>query len=331
MRRTGVALGRGNRHGSLLVTGGRAERCSQTAGHVYCRKRQTTSLTGMWKTDYPMILYKYLQRARLDVLKAKKIRFTQPGDFNDPFEFRPRIQSVASEEHVRAYVEDNFEQLVEQQLDKYGALIKAPPQPALKELLYQQKARIPELFRLLEPPMIAKVSSLLDGALNQNVGVLCLSEVRDSILMWGHYAENHRGFVVGFDSKHPFFSLRRTEQDEFGILRQVDYQRKRPIVTLSDTSSPAWFQTKSEQWAYEKEWRIVRVLSDANCQLQCTPFPICLFDFPADAVLELIVGMRSAPSFVADMRSIAIGFPKAVVLQAHEDPSDYALVIEELS
>jgi hypothetical protein len=42
-----------------------------------------------------MILYKYLHPDRIDVLTQKMVRFTQPGDFNDPFEFRPYIQSAA--------------------------------------------------------------------------------------------------------------------------------------------------------------------------------------------------------------------------------------------
>jgi hypothetical protein len=32
----------------------------------------------------------------------------------------------------------------------------------------------------------------------RDVRVLCLSEIRDSILMWSHYAENHTGVVLAF-------------------------------------------------------------------------------------------------------------------------------------
>lgn len=278
-----------------------------------------------------MILYKYLSPSRLDLLEQRNVRFTQPGNFNDPFEFRPRIQSAASDQEVRTYVGKNFERLVEQELDKYGSLTQLIPRATLQDLLLSQKARLPELYRLLEPRVLEKVSLLIDSFLNQNVGVLCLSEVRDSILMWGHYTDDHRGFVVGFDSNHPFFSKRRSKQDEFGFLRQVDYQRKRPNVVLSDTSSPVWFQTKSEQWAYEKEWRIVRVLSEAGCRINGSPFPICLFEFPADAVLEIIIGLRATPSLVQQVRSLAPGFPKVTLLRAREDPSDYGLVIDKFT
>lgn len=276
-----------------------------------------------------MILYKYLQPVRLDVLKHRRIRFTQPGDFNDPFEFRPRIREVASDAEVRAYVEEHFEQLVDEELAKYGALTQLLPQADLRSLLVKQKAMLPALFRLLEPAAIQRLSPMIDGFLNLNVGILCLSEVRDSILMWGHYTDNHQGFVVGFDSEHPFFFRRRSDNDEFGFLRRVDYRSQRPQVTLTDTTSPAWFQTKSEHWSYEKEWRIVRVLSEADHRIDTSPFPICLFEFAPDAIREIIFGMRSAPSFVAQIQSLAADLPRAAVFVARED-SDYGLVVNEI-
>jgi len=276
-----------------------------------------------------MTLYKYLQPARVDLLKHRRIRFTQPGDFNDPFEFRPKIREVVSDTEVQTYVENNFEKLVEEDLEKFGALVKHLPQTELRKLLIRQKAMLPQLFRLLEPTAIQKLSPLLDGILNENVGVLCLSEVRDSILMWGHYTDNHRGFVVGFDSNHPFFSKRRSDQDEFGFLRCVDYTSQRPQVTLSNTTSPIWFSTKFMQWSYEKEWRIVRVLSDAIQRVERSPFPICLFEFAPDAVVEIVAGMRSSPALVTEIRSLAASLPRAQLSVASED-SGYGLLINNI-
>jgi len=250
-----------------------------------------------------MILYKYLSPDRMDVLRRGMVRFAQPGDFNDPFEFRPRIQAAASSDDVRAYVEEHFEALVDQELAKYGALARLVGGTTARELLLNQKSMLPALFQLLQPQMLQRVAPAIDSLLNVNVGVLCLSEVRDSILMWGHYTDNHRGLVVGFDAAHPFFSRRRSDNDEFGFLRQVIYQLQRPQVTLTDMTSPAWFQTKSDDWAYEKEWRIVRPLSEAEHRIEAQPYPICLFEFAPDAVREIIVGMRAAPALVQEVRS----------------------------
>ncbi|MBI3418248.1 MAG: DUF2971 domain-containing protein [Verrucomicrobia bacterium] len=277
-----------------------------------------------------MILYKYLPPSRLDVLKRRLIRFTQPGDFNDSFEFRPQIATVNSEGAVREYVAANFDQLVEQELSKYGALVQSLPQAALKQALLAQKEQLPNVYRMLEAELLPKVSGAIDGILNQKVGVLCLSELRDSLLMWGHYTDNHQGFLVGFDSDHKFFSKRRSAQDEFGFLRRVDYVSQRPCVELSDTSSPVWFQTKSEQWAYEKEWWMVRVLSEADDRIERQPFPVCLFRFEPEAVREIVIGMRFPSSVVPELRSVAAAFPNASLLRAREHSSSYGLLIDEI-
>ena len=31
--------------------------------------------------------------------------------------------------------------------------------------------------------------------------VFCLSELDDSVLMWSHYADQHQGVVLGFDTE----------------------------------------------------------------------------------------------------------------------------------
>jgi hypothetical protein len=200
----------------------------------------------------------------------------------------------------------------------------------LKEMPLLKKTSVLEFFRHLEPHVLESMSPSIDAALNQNVGIVCLSEVPDSILMWGHYTDDHRGFVVGFDSEHSFFSQRRSLEDEFGFLRQVRYRRERPKVVLSDTSSPAWFNTKSDQWAYEKEWRMLRVLSEADSRAESAPFPLCLFRFPGAAVVEIIIGLRSTPVLVRKIQSLASTFPKATLRRAIEDPMEYSLILTNL-
>lgn len=278
-----------------------------------------------------MILYKYLGPAQLRVLRDCTIRFTQPGDFNDPFEFRPRIEAAASDAQVREYVSANYEAILDQELSKYGQLSPAVPKSVLKDALLTMKDRLPQLFHLLEPRALSAVSQFVDRYLSEKVGVLCLSEVRDSLLMWAHYTDSHRGLVLGFDASHAFFNQRRGDQDEFGFLRRVLYQRERPSVVLSDTSSPVWFQTKSECWLYEREWRIVRILAEAHSRDDRVPFPICLFEFPPDAVVEIIAGIRMPPTAIEEIKSLACKFPRAAILRAREDTRAYALSIERLS
>ena len=144
-----------------------------------------------------MILYKYLHPDRLSVLREQKIRFTQPGDFNDPFEFRPRIESLMQDQQTREHVAANFDRLVDEELAQNGALLQSMPKETWKQLLLAQKPLLPALFSLLMPETLNRTSFSIDKVLNQSVGILCLSEMRDSLLMWGHYADNHRGLAIG--------------------------------------------------------------------------------------------------------------------------------------
>jgi Protein of unknown function (DUF2971) len=278
-----------------------------------------------------MILYKYLHPDRLSVLRERKIRFTQPGDFNDPFEFRPRIESLMRDQQTREHVAANFDQLVDEELAQNGALLQSMPKETWKQLLLAQKPLLPALFSLLMPETLNRTSFSIDKVLNQSVGILCLSEMRDSLLMWGHYADNHRGLVIGFDSDHPFFYKKRNENDEFGYLRKVDYRRQRPSVVLSDTTSAIWFESKSEHWTYEQEWRIVRVLTEATQRIEREPFPICLFEFPCDSVKEIILGMRSSVSIIQETMLLARNFPGAKILKAQEHSTEYAVIMEPVT
>ena len=109
----------------------------------------------------------------------------------------------------------------------------------------------------------------------------------------------------------------------------MNYSPQRPQVTLTDTSSPVWFSTKSQQWSYEKEWRIVKVLSEADHRIDRSPFPFCLFEFAPDAVFETVVGMRSPPSLLAEIRSSAASLPRAQFFVVAED-SRYGLLINRI-
>jgi hypothetical protein len=62
-----------------------------------------------------------------------------------------------------------------------------------------------------------------------NIGFVCSSERKDSLLMWAHYARNHEGFVIGFDIE--FWGVSQGGDravSSNGHLRQVIYVENRP-------------------------------------------------------------------------------------------------------
>ena len=90
----------------------------------------------------------------------------------------------------------------------------------------------------------------------QKIGVLCLSAIPYEILMWSHYAENHKGFCVEYD-----FSV----GTQVRLLAQpVRYSETIPMLSLANLPSDAkdnflevCIFTKAKQWEYEQEWRVL--------------------------------------------------------------------------
>ena len=89
--------------------------------------------------------------------------------------------------------------------------------------------------------------------------VLSLSEKNDNALMWSHYGDCHKGIC-----------LELTVPLDNG-LHQVQYSKERPLVYFNDfdeaTRDPDRFNrsiiralmTKSDDWAYEAEWRCIEI------------------------------------------------------------------------
>ncbi|HEY8159194.1 MAG TPA: DUF2971 domain-containing protein [Methylobacter sp.] len=79
----------------------------------------------------------------------------------------------------------------------------------------------------------------------------CFSEDPRITLMWSHYSDFHKGICLGF---------RRKSLEEASILYKVKYNQRIPTIPKNATlfeKSIKGFQTKSKDWEYEKEWRII--------------------------------------------------------------------------
>ena len=96
--------------------------------------------------------------------------------------------------------------------------------------------------------------------LRNTTGVSCLTEADDSLLMWAHYANNHRGICVEYDLMEINSVLNFTAIP-------VVYSKERSCFNFFDPSSIEKdtlklfihsLTSKSPEWDYEKEWRIIR-------------------------------------------------------------------------
>jgi hypothetical protein len=160
-------------------------------------------------------------------------------------------------------------------------------------------------------------------------GLICLSEVPNDILMWGHYTLDHTGFVIGFDTSHDFFSKGPS-------LLKIDYVNERVLMGQSTKlvdpkraeQIDALIRRKSPHWAYEKEWRQLHFLQ------HCTPVMNkktgsndFYLNFKPDLVRTIILGCRAAPEFEREFRDLAKTQLRNLDVGRYDmDESEFALV-----
>lgn len=260
----------------------------------------------------PGKLYKYLASARVDVLKNLQIRFTQPSELNDPFEFNLLFNEAISTQQLR----DHYEEADKKELI-LDAISKLPPdQKALLSLFPQE--RLFEIFEKLTSslinsdeinvfhknhvsPVTPKLKESISTGLNKTIGILSLSATPLSPPMWANYAENSTGFVLEFDTTHAFFNSRRSEKDEFYHLRQVIYEDRQPSATLMEMQFDT-FVLKNKSWEYEREWRMLLPLATASKKFTTAAGDdVSLFDFPAKAISKVIIGLHTKEETISEL------------------------------
>ena len=196
--------------------------------------------------------YKYLpfNENSLKILTEGTIKFTNPETFNDPFDSRP------------PYVA-NFEDIAK---TRFKAIRKYA-----KEELGLTAAETIRYSRKFAAQMKMNAEN---GVIKNNVasrfGMVCLTSTPDNLLMWSHYADSHKGFIVGFKIPTDGAFSAVDIHNEIDIIKYwkdclyplpVDYCTERPIVLYGSDSDLETSQkallSKSVDWDYERESRVI--------------------------------------------------------------------------
>lgn len=274
------------------------------------------------------MLYKYVNYERANaLLTTKQIRFTQPSDFNDPFELHPEFQLMSRED-----IAD-----LPPALDESGNVIAGMRQLTPEALQRMMSAVMPHLARMA--PVHAQhpgASFAIDNNAvgreyyDQHFGILSLTESPDNLLMWAHYGDNHKGVVIGFDEQHLFF---KGAEIVVGLncLNKVEYNQKRPVLSPTTQKNPKVFLRKSTEWAYEKEWRLIRSLNAAATVVPKDNIPsVYLFDVPVEAIRVIITGSQMQPDQyqeICALRTESADLQHMKIHHAQLSKEEYALEI----
>jgi len=118
--------------------------------------------------------------------------------------------------------------------------------------------------------------------IRRRLGIYCLTEKKDNILMWVHYAYRHSGFCLEFDINNGFFGL-------YTRAIKVEYETKLPIINVLHLENVPKGELgtklviKATDWKYEQEWRIVDTKGSG------------IHHFPEEALIGVILGNKISP------------------------------------
>lgn len=194
-----------------------------------------------------------------------ELYFPKPSSFNDPFDCRPSFSFEASIEEITSYkqrlIKKDHPNLNREQRRKGAG-------SELRD--WERNARNPEILK--------RFRELHTERITEQIGVLCLSEVKDDILMWSHYGDSHRGVCLEFDGHFKFFA--NAQEVKYPSIRP----RINPFRQTPDQMMEIALLTKAEHWTYEQEWRLIQYTKGPG-----------VYAFPSAALTAVIVGAQIAP------------------------------------
>ncbi len=274
-----------------------------------------------------MSLFKYMSAEIASrFVRTLTVRFTQPFDLNDPFEFRPMLDFEGSASDFREIIDakvnemfgtvDGIVSTIEKYMSTDPAFPKFPIQifrtalegnPAMRQQLMEElkrhKAELIQSFRIAA--LLEVQWQKFRQAAGEALGIFSLTEDPANTLMWSHYGSQHYGVAVEFDDSHPWFHQRMTSNDDLRHLVQVCYVENPQPRKWTQVNGVDILYTKNVAWSYEREWRIIRPLKDGT---EVHPGITC-FDIPPEAVRSIIFGCRTTSELEQDIRAAVAANP----------------------
>ena len=297
------------------------------------------------------ILYKYKKWTPFtkDIITSAQIYCATPNELNDPFDCKAEIFSsqfkMSIDEQVMSIHISSFFMFY---LSSSATLISESEKKLIKKGMEKHKGDLKGLFNYINSyfdstaPMAPKLSTGKDmieafEKKSSMLGVFSLTEVPNHMLMWAHYADQHKGIAIGFE---------KSKNNDLGNIdkcRQINYVTNFPKSDISliqqkmiysigkegkgtreidmDINNPlvqqAFYQ-KAESWSYEKEWRLLEQKGGVR-------------ELPGK-ILEIIFGYNCPVETIKEVKGIAKEHIKNNVrfFKVGSKANSFELVLERL-
>lgn len=243
--------------------------------------------------------YKYLPPDRCSFLENGLLRFSPPDALNDPFECLPALPPEIAAAGLK-YLERELKKPLAHSYatNRFERRQEKKEQESRRNKILSRYSKNPSFFS-------DEFYKHASENLNKKIGILSLSRRWNSALMWSHYTASHTGFCVGFKREHEFFLEMKENKSSLLPVKYSDTRTSIKNERFNTLESMAVLLTKSSDWSYEQEERMITTLDEAKTTIDASPYNISLFEVPHDSIAELIIGIKSDEKIKKAARTIA--------------------------
>ncbi|MDE6242295.1 MAG: DUF2971 domain-containing protein [Anaeroplasmataceae bacterium] len=246
--------------------------------------------------------YRSCSERSIEAFRNNQIFFNFAINFNDPYDCLVYCDIDAIKKQISKMLDfKNLLKLSESINDKNfieNRPVQIPFEEAQKVLNSLKNQNIKDIFNTIPQESLDTISNYLESLstnthneyvsfYKSQMPIVCLSEKYNNILMWSHYADNHKGFVIEYDTDSlqtkciacpENKTLNNCTNWKEVILLPIVYTNKRFNATdyIYDNILKTAFQKlgnfnwdlsdkfaqykvniyKHKCWSYEKEWRL---------------------------------------------------------------------------
>jgi len=264
------------------------------------------------------MIYRYCTPAGFDIPLNLRLRASRIYEFNDPFELAFGIQTETAGDNVKKDFEEGLELLTQWKVKLKEQNISFK-EDSIEDLIEKVVD-----FQISD---LRRVVKLLRDQWNETHGVSCFSKFPDIIQMWAHYADYHKGIVIGLDEK----VLTSNPEELADIIYDNEFIR---IPVFANPNNIALYEPyiknilhrKEERWGYEKEVRVYINLEEKSLDGRFYR------DIPAEAVKEIYLGLRTDETTEIIAKEIANRekYKHLNVFKMTVHPDEYKLVPEPI-
>jgi len=265
-------------------------------------------------------LFLYCSEKGLTWLREGRLPFFEAASLMDPFVSNMAVK--LSEEPIAV----SDEELRSELKAKYDALPESLSSLMTFEYFKEQALEKREIIETNIRQRSLPETSAISLKQQKNLTLLCLYERADNPALWLYHGANHQGMVIELDQTHEFFTgpqYRGASQ----MFRPVKYGPERPLK-LKDTHPFASLFHRSENFANEGEWRVLRPVAVSDKKILVDENPVHLHKIPTSIIKSVTLGVAIAEELKEKLISLLkadLRYRNVPIMECRLDPTQYLL------